>query len=438
MLIFPYAVDRRLQRIPYATYSIVALNVLVYLACVAMGPAGYERFVRWGGVTPEVLAPHTLLTMHFLHDAPLPVHIGVNMLFLVLLGRHLEDVLGVVLYVIAYLGGGVSAALLHVLVVRVVSPQAADVPMIGASAAIAALMGLFAVRFYRTRVKTFYLVGLPPLGYGGTFRPTSLLALGLWGLWELAQGIWTIGGGGGGGVAHWAHLGGFAFGLLVALATGMGSEAAEMYTAADAYEHFRNGEFERAVQSFRGVLRDHPDDAGCHHKLAVAYQLTNRPQRAAPHMARAVELYDARADDGMALDLMLALPPGDPVYRRLRPELIMELARALELAGEERAALAAYEATARLHTGTVESEQAMLRCGELLLDRFSLPDEAATWFEAAAQRSRRPAHREAAAEGLRRARQSRLPEGPQALAGTEDQSGPAEPLGQGDAPDTGG
>jgi len=428
MLIFPYSVDRRLQHVPYVTYVIVALNVLVYLACVAMftsGPGTYDRFVHWGGVTPEELAPHSLLTMQFIHDAPLPLHVGINMLFLVLLGRHLEDVLGMVLYAVAYLGGGVSAALLHVLMVRAVSPQGLDAPMIGASGAISAVMGLFAVRFYRTRIKTFYVVGLPPLGYGGTFRPTSLLALGLWGLWELVQGLLTIGGAAG-GVAHWAHLGGFAFGLLVALATGMGTEAAEMYTAADAYEHFRNGEFDRAVQSFRGVLQDHPDDAGCHHKLGVAYQLTNRPQRAAPHLARAIELYSSSGDDGMALDLMLALQPNDPVYRRLPPRVIVRLAEELVRAGEERAALAAYEATARTHTGTAESEQAMLRCGELLLDRFGLRDEAAAWFEAAAHRSHSPAHRAAAAEGLRRVGSSPAPQAPP----PEQQDGPAQALGR--------
>jgi membrane associated rhomboid family serine protease len=146
----------------------------------------------------------TIFTSMFLHGSFL--HLGGNMLFLWIFGNNIEDSMGRVRYVAFYLLGGVAALAGQVLV----DPDAA-VPTVGASGAIAAVLGGYALLYPRARVITlifiiiiFTVVELP-----------ALLVLGLWFLMQLAYGVNDIAQpvGGGGGVAYFAHLGGFLFGL---------------------------------------------------------------------------------------------------------------------------------------------------------------------------------------------------------------------------------
>jgi membrane associated rhomboid family serine protease len=146
----------------------------------------------------------TIFTSMFLHGSFL--HLGGNMLFLWIFGNNIEDSMGRVRYVAFYLLGGVAALAGQVLV----DPDAA-VPTVGASGAIAAVLGGYALLYPRARVITlifiiiiFTVIELP-----------ALVVLGLWFLMQLAYGVNDIAQpvGGGGGVAYFAHLGGFLFGL---------------------------------------------------------------------------------------------------------------------------------------------------------------------------------------------------------------------------------
>ena len=157
---------------------------------------------RWGFV-PLDRNWVALLTSQFLHSGWL--HLIFNMWFLWLCGCNLEDRWGRLVFGGFYLSAGAVAGLVHM-----ASAPASAVPMLGASGAIAGAMGAFVVSFARTRIKFVYLYLLRP----GVFTAPAFVMLPLWGAQELASGLLF---GGGDGVAHWAHVGGFFYGVLFAL-----------------------------------------------------------------------------------------------------------------------------------------------------------------------------------------------------------------------------
>jgi rhomboid family protein len=141
----------------------------------------------------------------FLHAGWL--HIGGNMLFLWVFGNNVEDRLGPIPYLLFYLVGGVAAFALQL----VLAPGSA-IPTLGASGAIAAVLGAYLVAFPRARVLTlviFFLITLVEL--------PAYLVLGLWFVLQLFSGVGELGTAVNSGVAYWAHVGGFAFGVVVGL-----------------------------------------------------------------------------------------------------------------------------------------------------------------------------------------------------------------------------
>jgi rhomboid family protein len=147
----------------------------------------------------------TIFTSMFMHGSLL--HIAGNMIFLWIFGNNVEDSMGRVRYIFFYLAGGVAALALQV----AISPHSTD-PTIGASGAIAAVLGGYIVLYPRARVLTVVFIIL-------FFTVIELPALVMLGIWFVEQAIFgavnlTNPTGGGGGVAYFAHVGGFVFGLL--------------------------------------------------------------------------------------------------------------------------------------------------------------------------------------------------------------------------------
>jgi len=420
LLPLPYSVDRKLTATPYVSYALAGLNVAIYLACAVIGAELYEKVVFWGGVIAGDMRLHSLFTMHFIHDAPSPMHVAGNMLFLWLFGRHVEDVIGRVWFLLLYVFGGVAAAMIQTLSVYLFDPAGIDAPLVGASGAIAALMGVFAVRFYRTKIKVFYMVGIYPiLGRAGVWRPTSLLALGLWGGWELVQALFALGTPEvqeAGGVAHWAHLGGLAFGVVIAIGAGMHRQAQEMYTLKDAYEFFRRGQMKRSADCFLELLREVPEDPNMRHKLAVALGLSQHHARALPHYAKAIELYADRGNLADAARVFGQVSSEAWVAQHLGTEVFWLVADHLAERGESQAACSAFAALARAQPGTPQAESAGVRCGDLLLQQLNHPLRALEWYRTVRDRGKdeenvaRAARGVAAAEAaVARLRASRTP-----------------------------
>ena len=163
---------------------------------ISCGPGGGDQPSTW--LTP--------LTAMFMHGGLL--HLGGNMLFLWIFGNNVEDAMGRVRYVLFYLLGGVAAFALQI----AVGPNSV-VPNIGASGAIAAVLGGYILLYPRARVLTFIFI----IFFFTVVELPALIVLGLWFAQQIVFGATGLshGGGDGGGVAYFAHIGGFAFGLLL-------------------------------------------------------------------------------------------------------------------------------------------------------------------------------------------------------------------------------
>lgn len=384
LIFLPYGTQRRTERVPYATYVLIALNVLIWLVCVLSGLRHYQEAVvpRWG-LVPATFRWDAFLVSLFLHDAPLPFHVGLNMFFLWLFGRHVEDALGPVLFLVAYLVGGAAAHTLNVFMASQFAPRALGIPTIGASGAIAGIMGLYAVRFYQTKTVVLLGLGLPPvLGFARQVLMPSIAAVGIWVGWEVLQGLLSMGTGGEeGGVAHWAHIGGCAFGALAALALGLRGEAQDVYSLDNAYELFREGEWARAARCFQAVIEDQPQNADAHLKLAVCFDMLSRGPLAERAYLRAMELYFASDEIDMALDAFSRLARR---YRtkRLPPAEYLRLAGLFTEIREYEDAARCYEMLAHAHPRAQEAERAVVEGSKLMLRRLGRPQDALQWLQA--------------------------------------------------------
>jgi membrane associated rhomboid family serine protease len=191
---------------PVVTVGLIIVNALVFLYQLALPDVGLEQFVGAYAVVPAWFWWPSLFTSQFLHSGWM--HILWNMVYLWIFGDNVEDRLGHFQYLLFYLGTGAVAAVLQILF----NPFSA-VPMLGASGAIAAVMGAYFVLYPQSRVLTaifliffFDLVEIP-----------AIFFLGIWFLLQLINGIGSLGvaNAAGGGTAFWAHIGGFAVGASV-------------------------------------------------------------------------------------------------------------------------------------------------------------------------------------------------------------------------------
>lgn len=199
-------VDRRPLHFPVISALIIVANVLVFLLELAKGE---DFIIRWSLIPSEIARGGnliTILTAMFMHGGWL--HIIGNMVYFWAFGPEIEDAMGKVRYLIFYLLGGLAASLAQVLI----NPES-TIPNLGASGAIAAVMGAFLVTFPRDRIRTVIFLGWFVFI---RFIPAVILV----GFWFVLQLLSEVGSlvqrQTGGGVAYMAHIGGFIFGMLSA------------------------------------------------------------------------------------------------------------------------------------------------------------------------------------------------------------------------------
>ncbi len=230
----------------------------------------------------------------FMHAGVL--HLLGNMLFLWLFATLTEDVFGAWLLLGFYFASDFGASLLHWLVGAMFSPGSLEVPVVGASGAIAGIMGLSAVCFLRTKVRVWYLFRFFLVFVRtGTVELGAPVFVGLWVGWEVVQGLLKTSleaaYGGGGGVAHWAHIGGFAVGLGGALALKLRKRV--VYTDLVGGRRPVTSEFDafRQAGELENMVKRSPKDADAWHALGRAREASGRVQKAGDAYARALELF---------------------------------------------------------------------------------------------------------------------------------------------------
>jgi rhomboid family protein len=197
-------VSRRPTRFPIVTTFIILVNVFVFILELLRGDA---FVMQWSVIPAQIVAGHhwiTILTAMFMHAGWL--HIIGNMIFFWAFGPEIEDAMGPGSYLIFYLVGGLIAML-----AQVAGDPHSTVPNLGASGAIAAVMGAFLVTYPRDRIRAvlfiFVFVRI-------TFIPAALL-IGFWFLMQLFN-AGAVAHAQTGGVAYLAHVGGFVFGAATA------------------------------------------------------------------------------------------------------------------------------------------------------------------------------------------------------------------------------
>jgi len=208
------------SRFPAVTIALIAVNVLVFLRELKLGPQLEEMLVSFAIIParytrPEVAQYFTFsqqifsfFSSMFLHGGW--IHLLGNMWILWVFGDNVEDRLGRSRYIFLYLASGIAASLLHIF-----TNAGSPVPTIGASGAIAGVMGAYFRFFPSARIQTL----VPPFFFGPFFVLPAILFLGWWFLLQFFNGALSLHASGEGfsGVAWWAHVGGFLFGFGICL-----------------------------------------------------------------------------------------------------------------------------------------------------------------------------------------------------------------------------
>lgn len=288
-----------------------------------------DFYLKYGYI-PARRGIFTIFSSMFLHGGLL--HLLSNMLFLWLSGCNIEDLWGRGIFPAFYLLGGVIATLAH----GMMYPES-PIPLVGASGAIAAVMGAFMVRLYDTRIHFVYLIFMFRF-LRGRFSAPAYLMLPLW----LLQQFWQAASAGSSGVAFWAHIGGFVFGAAVAAlfqVTGFEQKfitpALDKKTAvldehlAAGMTKLQEGEVDGAITELREAIKEHPDDVIAHGELSRAYFRKGNRRLALREFKRAVYIYMKQGDLTKAVDEYLDLIADMPELM-LDPPRQMKIATALE------------------------------------------------------------------------------------------------------------
>lgn len=461
-MFFPLGHDTRIQRFPYVTVGIIALNVIVFLLTQA-SESGQAKRIRhkeldimqriedidpnyverrtlektiedprykhlkddsdiqrqleeykkdlteekqerirelekdFENVKNERIAYHwgfvparwnfiSMITYAFLHGGWF--HIIGNMLFLWIFGTALEDKWGPYVYTGFYFLGAIAGATLHGIV-----EGRADIPMIGASGAIFALCGAFMYRFYKTKVLMGWIIWIFFYFRTGKFNVPAWVVMLLYFLDNLAS--LYLYQGSGQGTAFGAHVGGFLFGLAVAVLVGqLGLEKKYLAPKYDleGEEHIVPEEYQNALQQIqRGEL-----DAA----LINLQATLNREKDYLPALSEIFKIYLIKKDQNAAIDMATRVVDGflklDEVsfatdtYRRLqkefsnvslKPAIQFRIADALVKLGSYHEAAVAYRNLSTNHPGGVMAQKALLACGNILTDKMGEHQNAMNVFK---------------------------------------------------------
>jgi membrane associated rhomboid family serine protease len=382
-MILPLTHERMtVQRLPWVTIVIIALNLAVFLVTWPRAKADYARmeevlmdidayaaehpevydsveaqallarwddaeaqhiFSRYGYVPARPTAAGLLGTL-FLHAGWL--HLFGNMYLLWLCGCSIEDLWGRPLYAAVYLLGGIGATLAHA------SFQAdSTTHLVGASGAIAALMGAFCIRCWNTNVRFFYWFFLALVG---TFSAPAWIMLLLWLGKELFYAFLYAESS---SVAFWAHIGGFGFGAAAAFAMKLTrleenviAPAIDRKTnlvanhprLASALEHFDRGDHSSAIHDLMVALRDDGENPDLYQWLARCYLALGKPQDAARFLRKELAIHLRKREVELAAQTYEELAAAAPDVE-IPPRELSAIASALMAAGRETEAAELFE-----------------------------------------------------------------------------------------------
>ncbi|MHB0914044.1 MAG: rhomboid family intramembrane serine protease [Armatimonadota bacterium] len=382
--LLPYGTDRRINRIPVVTYTLVAGNIALFILFLK-----FDRglVLTQFGLNPSEPRFLQIISSMFIHASAM--HLVWNVLFLWLFGPNVEDALGYAKYAGLYLGSGIAASLLHLSMSRAFIPGAEAIPVVGASGAIAGVLGAFAVRFYKTGVRVFWVVGILiyPLRWG-TLTVSAMAGLGAWFAYQFLGGVISVTYPlfseqthrlllllFGSSIAYWSHIGGMLFGALAALALRMGLAGTKEYLSEDARSSLASGTTWDAAEHYRALLAHEPENPEVHANLAKTYALQHDPERSVEHYEKSVQLHIKQGRCDKAVETFAELRR---YYRNARLELRSEYQLAKYLADTDcyGPALQMLLDIVATYPDSPEAEVSLMKAGDLYLNKLANKSEA--------------------------------------------------------------
>ncbi|MBI4824967.1 MAG: rhomboid family intramembrane serine protease [Nitrospirae bacterium] len=212
----PYKDDNPTSTFPFVTIMLIVANMYVFFYTIThmSNPDDYKNIVYSYGAIPSYLLSFdklqpihpslTVFTSMFMHGGFL--HLGSNMLYLWIFGNNIEDTLGHFMFLIFYILCGIAAAYAHAF-----TAPSSLMPMIGASGAVSGVLGAYILMFPRAKVYTLIFLGF----FIQVIRLPAYFVIGFWIIIQLLNGVVSKGVADQGGVAWFAHIGGFLFGLAL-------------------------------------------------------------------------------------------------------------------------------------------------------------------------------------------------------------------------------
>jgi len=206
--VIPFKDDNPTRTLPFVTIGFIALNIIIYAAGLFNRSGQHEIIYSYGAVPRKMFSLNpghfkNIIASMFLHGGFF--HVAGNMLYLWIFGNNIEDRLGHGRFVLFYLLCGTIAAYSHA-----ITEPSSTVPMIGASGAISGILGAYLLLYPRAKVHTIIFFGF----FIDVVMLPAVIVIGFWALLQVVNGILSKGLAGQTGVAWFAHIGGFLFGIL--------------------------------------------------------------------------------------------------------------------------------------------------------------------------------------------------------------------------------
>jgi membrane associated rhomboid family serine protease len=366
-MFIPIGLDQNeVRRTPWVTNAIIGLDVAVFVVMWAAGTDPGQL-----GYRPDSPTLVSILTSLVVHGGIL--HLFGNLVFFYLCGPFIEDAYGRLLFAGLYLSSGLVSAGVHIL-----QNRGSDVPTIGASGAIAGIMGAFLVRYGARRIQFLWMPFFPFTWLARQFSVRAFLYLPFW----FATQVLLAAVAPAGGVAVWAHIGGFVFGAAVALvidASGferrvlhprieakIGFSGGEELTRA--IEEGQSGRFDEALRRTERILAGDPSHVDARRYAYEIAREAGRHDAAGRHALRLLEAYRASAEDALARELADEIR-SDSERAALPAALLLRAGEILARDGGRDHALAVYERLVSQHPADAAALKALLSVSDLRRSR---------------------------------------------------------------------
>lgn len=315
-------------------------------------------------LVPQQLSTWSLLTSCFLHVSA--THLAGNILWLLVFGVMVEQAVRRYEYLLVLICGAIAASLVQAVVVLVSQPDRASSPIMGASGIVAAVIGVFAVRYFAVDVRI------------GRVSIPALWVIALWLIPQLVGAVRTLAEGRMGNVGYWGHLGGFITGLVLALALRMTRAGVRTYLTQQLMAAQARGDALQALRIAEGWCRLEPESIQSHLTAARMAQSAGDDSLAGKYYQQSLMLCELQNDVKEGVQTFLEM------RQHLHPlprELGLRWSLRAGQAGYWQEALESLQQLAETAVGTPEGENALLQSARIVLQQLRQPDSAIALLE---------------------------------------------------------